>query len=430
MIDWIRKTCLVYGGIDLGILVHSTTTSSGHDSPYRVAKHIRDIPDTFAFRNAVKGKSLPLLVIGKDVAASLSAREYEALGQLDWISTYSLEPSKAPPSASSALAYEALGQFDWASTKSLEPSTGLLSTSLTATELQTQSHGESSYRLESADDVPQTLSIAVNELIYKWRTALLRELECIGHTVIAAADGSLTVNPTFKKMEVEGEILAPNTNLAYLRDSGYLIVSSDVCRASRLYDELAHRIKDFRAIAKARKTKPEEVFQTFFSENPKLLFQQPFSQFWPKPQLAMPEDLSKWLEPDFVIKPAVMPQIGSRWKVLDIKLPDVKLTKSPNFHPTFSAKLFHALQQVYDYRKYFNREDAAKFLLKEFGYQPRKPQLAILIGRRPTSRESQILDETFETTGMSRVEIITYDEVLDTQSLQIETDLEWLRRLG
>ncbi|MGA2617381.1 MAG: Shedu anti-phage system protein SduA domain-containing protein [Thermoguttaceae bacterium] len=398
----IRETCLACGGIDLGILVHSTNSSSGQDSPYRIAKHIREIPDSFSFRNAVKGKSLPLLVIGKDLMTSLSAIEYDALSQLDWVSTYSLEPSKGSP----------LG-------------------SLAAIDLLGQLNGGSAYRLEPSDEVPRpSLPSAVNDLIYNWRTALLHELECVGYAVILAADGSLTVNPTFKKMEVEGEILAPNTSLACLRDSGYLIVSSDVCRASHSYDELANLIKNFRVIAKARKTKPEEVFQTFFSENPRLLFQQPFSQIWTKPRLPRPEDLSKWLEPDFVVKPSVMPQIGSKWRVLDIKLPDVRLTKSSKFHPTFSAKLFHGLQQVYNYRRYFGREDAARFLLKEFGYQPRNPQLAILIGRRPTSRETQILGETFESTGMYRVEIITYDELLDAQSLWIETQLEWLKRLN
>ena len=131
-----------------------------------------------------------------------------------------------------------------------------------------------------------------------------------------------------------------------------------------------------------------------------------------------------------MVKPAVAPQIGSKWKVLEIKLPDVKLTKSARFHPTFSAKLFAALQQVKDYRRYFGRQDAAKYLHNAFGFQPRNPQLAVLIGRRHTPRVAQVLDEAFESTGILGVEIITYDELLDAQSLRIETELEWLRRLS
>jgi antiviral defense system Shedu protein SduA len=124
-----------------------------------------------------------------------------------------------------------------------------------------------------------------------------------------------------------------------------------------------------------------------------------------------------------------MPRIGSRWKVLDIKLPDVKLTKNRTFHPSFSTKLSDALDQVCDYRRYFNRKDAARFLRKKFGYHPRNPQLAVLIGRGPTSNETRILGERFESRGMFPVEIITYDELLDAQSLRIETQLEWLKRL-
>ena len=370
---FIRATCVGLGGFDLGLLVQSTRDSIGQDSPYRVASQVRAIPDKFAFRNAVKGRSLPLLVVGKEVSKSLDSVERHKLVLMDWVSLYDHEPP------------------------------------------------------DGVTAVP--LTSAVNELIFKWRTSLLRELECVGYAVILGGDGTLSVNPTFKKADVEGEILAPNTDLNRLRHSGYLIVSSDVCRAAESYRELAYLVDNFRTVAKAKETKPEEVFQTFFSRNPDYLFQQSFAELWPKPRLPLPEDFKKWLEPDFVVKPAVSPQIGSKWKVLDIKLPDVKLTKGSKFHPTFSAKLQAAIQQVADYRKYFARSDAATHLQAVFGFQPRNPQLAVLIGRKLDVEEAQLLDHAFESTQTLRVEIITYDEVLDERSLRIAADLHWLKRL-
>lgn len=366
IIPTVRILCMGNGGADLGILVHSTPTSTGQDRLYRVAKQVREISDSFSFRNAVKAKSLPLLVMGNDLAKR--GAEFAMLNGLGWVSIYDFETPSQP------------------------------------------------------------LPIMVRDLIFRWRTDLLHELECVGYAVTIGKIERLAVHPAFVKHEVEGEILARHSSLGRLSESGYLVVSSDVLRAAGSYRQLAYLIENFRDIAKANRTKPEEVFQSFFATHPDFLFQEQFTKVWPKPRFLLPEDPSRWLEPDFVVQPAVTPQLGSKWRLLDIKLPDVPLIKKRKFHPTFSQKLFSALQQLADYRKYFGRDDAKSHILDKLGFQPINPRLAVLIGRGPTDDVARVLDGVCDTTNILNVDIITYDEVLNSRSLRIAHELEWVKR--
>jgi hypothetical protein len=188
-------------------------------------------------------------------------------------------------------------------------------------------------------------------------------------------------------------------------------------------------IENYRTIAKVKNTKPEEVFQDFFTDHPDMLFTDGYSQLWPKPRFLKPEDSNRWLEPDFVVKPNVAPQLGSKWKVLDLKLPDVNIVGRGKFHPTLSHKLIKALQQLANYHKYFGRIDTKKYIESKLGFQPRNPKLALLIGRKLSVDDSLLFDEIAESMLNINVEIISYDEVLETRSLRIAHELEWLKRI-
>ena len=363
-----RLNSLGLGGIDLGILVHGTATMKGTDSPFRVAHLLRTLPNNLSFRNAVKAKALPLLVIAKK--SDLGEVEKDKLAGLGWAAVYD------PESATGSI-------ID-----------------------------------------------AVRNIIYSWRTDLLHDLECAGYAVTIAPGGILSVKPAFVKADVEGEILSPATTLAKLSSSGYLVLSSDYFRVASAYRQFAYLIENYRIIAKAKKTKPEEVFQEFFANNQDMLFTHDVGHVWPKPRFHLPEDPSNWLEPDFVVKPSVIAQLGTKWRILDIKLPDVKLVGGKRFHPTFSSKLNKAIQQLADYRHYFGRPDAKATIEKILGFQPRNPRLAVLIGRKPTGDVASILDHVGNTMPQLNVDIITYDEVLEWRSLRVEHELEWLKRFA
>lgn len=365
IVEAAAHSAAAHGGTDLAVLVHSTEMLCGADGPRRVLKKLRELPDHLLFRNAVKARSLPALIVAKN--ADLAAGEPQELDDTDWV-------------------------------KVIDPS---------ATD------GE--------------LKAAITELVFDWRTDLLRELECIGYAITVGAKGNLDIKPTFSKKEVEGEILSATVSLTSLQRAKYVVLSSDVFKASASYRQLAYLIEHFRLIAAKKGTKPEEVFQRYFDANPDFLFAHGFAQIFPKPRLMLPEDPGKWLEPDFVTKPSVAPQLGSKWEILDLKLPDVGIVKGSTFHQTFTAKLFSALQQLGDYHRYFGRDDAEakKYLLKAFAFHPRNPKLAVLIGRS-SPEYAEAFDHASRTFPLPKVEIITYDEVLERQSLHIANEWKWI----
>jgi hypothetical protein len=368
IVEAAELSAAAHGGSDLAILVHSTETQCGESGPRRVLKKLRELPDHLLFRNAVKAKSLPALVIAKNV--DLAPGEPKELADTGWV-------------------------------KLIDPSA-----------------------------LYDEVRAAITELIFNWRTDLLRELECVGYAVTVGARGHLDVNPTFSKKRVEGEILRGKVSLTRLQRSKYVVLSSDVFKAAASYRQLAFLIEYFRLIAAKKGTKPEEVFQKYFTANPDFLFAQGFSHIFPKPRLVLPEDPSTWLEPDFVTKPRVSPQLGSKWEILDIKLPDVEIVRGSTFHQTFTAKLFSALQQLGDYHRYFDRDDAEakRQLIDAFEFHPKNPKLAVLIGRS-SPEYAEAIDHASRTFPVPRVEIISYDEILERQSLYIANEWEWIGKI-
>ena len=84
-----------------------------------------------------------------------------------------------------------------------------------------------------------------------------------------------------------------------------------------------------------------------------------------------------------------------------------------------SSKLHRALQQLHDYRNYFNRPDSAEELQRQFGFAPLNPKLAVLIGRRGSDRDklSTVLDRYLD------IEVLTYDDVLSMEAVRLLGEL-------
>ena len=222
----IESSAAAFGGSDFAILVHSTPIASGIDGPQRVMKKIRELSDVLLFRNAVKAKSIPALVIAKN--KDLAFGEAKELSDLGWVEI-------------------------------LDPSTS-------ETDLQS----------------------AIKNLIFSWRTDLLKELECVGYAVTIGPTGYLDVKPTFAKKKVEGEIIKATVKLTALQKAKYVVLSSDIFKAASSYRHLAYLLEHYRIIAKAKGTKPEEVFQQYFEANPDFLFAQGFAQLFPEATVPSP----------------------------------------------------------------------------------------------------------------------------------------------
>ena len=85
-------------------------------------------------------------------------------------------------------------------------------------------------------------------------------------------------------------------------------------------------------------------------------------------------------------------------------------------HASMSSKLHRALQQLHDYRNYFNRQDSAAELQRQFGFAPINPKLAVLIGRR-TSDDPDKLSPTLDR--YLDIEVLTYDDVLSMEAARL-----------
>src|SRR5260370_41466344 len=83
IVEAAEHAAAAHGGSDLAVLVHSTETLCGEDGPRRVLKKLRQLPYHLLFRNAVKARSLPALVIAKN--ADLAPGEPQELDDTDWV---------------------------------------------------------------------------------------------------------------------------------------------------------------------------------------------------------------------------------------------------------------------------------------------------------------------------------------------------------
>ena len=82
--------------------------------------------------------------------------------------------------------------------------------------------------------------------------------------------------------------------------------------------------------------------------------------------------------------------------------------------------MLSAAKQLRDYRKFFNRSDIEAEMIKNFGYHPKNPKLAVLIGITPESREGAAIDELQGDYNMLDIDIITYDEILESRLKLLE----------
>lgn len=362
----LRILSLGSGHLDAVIMLHTGSITSGTTNPWYSALEIRDLPDDLCLQGSVKTKSIPLLLVIDSEQSGFPRPE----ASIPWLRTYDLTRNS------------------------------------------------------------EHLGTVLLDLIHDWKTNLLSELESVGYAVTLDVDDGLSVSPAFRRPDAEGEILAQSANLQALRRSRYLILSADVLGDLAPYQELQFLLNNYRQIAKQQKTKPEEVFQKFFEQHPSMIQRDMFAEHWARPRLRLYPDPRQYIEPDFVLKPRVAPSIGTKWQVLDIKLPDVPLTTGQGFHPGFSAKLLRAVQQLYDYRDRFNREESRDELLSHFGMHPRNPRLAVLIGRGPEREEVEDLTRSHGSLKMLDIEIVTYDEILETHAKDLLFQFGWLRSLS
>jgi hypothetical protein len=155
----------------------------------------------------------------------------------------------------------------------------------------------------------------------------------------------------------------------------------------------------------------EREMHRFFEEHPAFLMQArlgvPISH---SPVLREP----KGWTPDYSIS-SILGPINNELELLELKGPRENFLTS-GVHGGFSAKVKVAIDQVRDYERSIAQPANHEAVLNALGYTPKRPRLAVLIGRAP----STVAGKNIRARRQSEVDVqvITYDEILAIQEDQ------------
>lgn len=276
-------------------------------------------------------------------------------------------------------------------------------------------------------DEPSDLPDSLGRVIRSWREALLRELDYIGYAITLDASDALRVGHALIRARRESELLLDEATPAGLRAQRTYILSADVLEDAAPLHELEFLLENHMALARHQHTKSEELFQRFFEQYPHMLYRDAFVSHWARPRLLVPTT-GRYLVPDFVLRPISGDWLGSNWEVMELKRPDVSLLERTTFHRTLSRALLKAIGQLRDYRDYFNRDDTREELRGKFGFAPRNPRLAVLIGRRVQPEDAQTLAGGQGVMATLDVSLVTYDDLLDFDRRRLEAAFDIFER--
>ena len=263
----------------------------------------------------------------------------------------------------------------------------------------------------------------VKTAIREWRRSLLDQLDLVGYAITRDDAGFFQVGQAFIRRFRETDFLAVGASPKTLRDADYYIVPNDILEDAQAFIDLEELLNNYRVVAKARRVKPETVFQEFFEAYPHMMLRGDFGSLHPKPRLPRPEAPGRFFAPDFLQGPRLL-SAQRRWGVAELKLPDVPLLEHQRaFHRGFSQKVHKAINQLVDYREVIDRRDSAvmEALRRQVGGVPDNPRLAVIIGRRPKAKED-LRDLHHRMRTMLEpldVDVITYDDVLETEQRRL-----------
>ena len=170
---------------------------------------------------------------------------------------------------------------------------------------------------------------------------------------------------------------------------------------------IQHEVEKFEALIN-RPDVNEHELQQFFEEHPHFLSQ----DHTPLPHVRLPKGDGTVLIPDFILKPIVAQQRDSRWEVLDLKLPQVKLLAGKGARARLSSKVADAIRQLRDYKEHFEDPKRAHEVTAVLGHALKRPKLGVLIGRLGNV-DTEALER--EQQYLPNVRIVTYDEILELQ---------------
>jgi len=264
---------------------------------------------------------------------------------------------------------------------------------------------------------PRTLMDVVIEAVREWRYTLAEQLQDYGYAIERDDNGAYRVGQALLRPKRESDIVSER---ASIRRAPFYILQTDALDDLPVYRQLETVLNTFRQIAKASRRKPETVLQLFFEQNPHLLARRRYGRQHAKPVL--PRKGKRPWAPDFVHEPLPLSEVHRDWSITDLKLPDAKILERPRaFHRGLSWAIHRAINQLSDYRDQIQSRDPKirEAVIRRFGTVPLRPRRAVVIGRRPNNAEEiELVHRRARDLGV-RVDLITYDDLLDDEAQRI-----------
>ena len=258
--------------------------------------------------------------------------------------------------------------------------------------------------IERRTSYPTLILRQIRDIVNEYHDRVLDDYRKVG-IIVRFEHGRAQIRPALRRRhpELETEYYYAAADRRY--NTGWVTVKRDI-------DGIRFDVEFLQALIDRRAT--EREMHQFFEEHPAILMEArlgiPISH---RPNFAMPRD---W-KPDFAFSPILGPRLAARIELMELKGPGERML-SGGIHRGFSAKVYHAIEQVRDYDRCLRNPVNLKAIQRAFGYVPHGSKLAVLIGRTPPNEADR------EAMGRRRselnVEVITYDEILQTQATQIE----------
>lgn len=258
-------------------------------------------------------------------------------------------------------------------------------------------------------------------LVNNWRRKIYDDLEVLGigldYDFKNTKSGYIVRVKTQETYILSKAFVLKQERLPYLwLDNNFFDIESSIEELDVLVNQYMSLPKE-----KLKRNTWENQLQDFFKRNPKFLIHNNYSQFWSQPKINIP-NTSRFYKPDFIVKPAVSPELSKNWEIIDLKLPLQDFLQQGNFHKTFTSKFFKCLRQIKDYKEYFMDERNAEEIKKSLdNFHPKYPKLSLIIGRRNLLFEKQdLVHKNMNDFNCSDVYLLTYDEILEYQKRELE----------
>jgi len=249
---------------------------------------------------------------------------------------------------------------------------------------------------------PPFLLAQIEKIVEQHHGLLLKDYEYCG-IIVRLVKGRAQINPALK-------LKTGTVNTEHYNAAGDRRKSNGWVTFSRNREGLANDVELFEELLSRKATETE--MHKFFTEHPAILMEA--RKGVPVSHGISFTDPKNW-RPDFAFSPILGP-LNFEIELLELKGPDEK-TLTQRFHPGFTRKVHAAIDQVRDYEHAMRDPANFKAIRRALGFLPANSRLAVLIGRNPDSeagrqtlerRKGQVVD----------VEIITYDEIFETQARQ------------